>query len=704
MHIKITAQGGPEGEEELRSLRRHLEDDPAIPLSPTMGPALEAIEFVTASSFDLANLVLALSAWRASRPVRSTLEVRQDEHTVRLSPQALANPQTTDAALRPRLPLPHLSYAVLIGVADHAPGSGLRPLPAVDRGCLELRDVLSDSRIWGLPTNRCQIIRPQDREQLLEPVAHAARQASDCLVVYWAGHGLTHDGALHLALPGSREADIPGTAVPFTDLLRQLGAAPDPPSRTIVILDCCQGSVAFDAVRREVEAAELRDIYVLAASPPSGDAVGTTGTGLTAFTRALVETVRAGVGDRRDFLTPNDITAELRRIVPGQGGPVPHTLDPHTVGSRPFVRNPGARPGTAHLPWPRRYSKALTATAVVLAVVTGVGVWKGSSGTGTTGPCSEQVGLLGYSDVLDTIADPTPVQGLSALAVTGDRSILALGDNRPPRLHSLTLDAARIVPAVGNATILHPRDDKLSAADIDGEGMAVDGKNVLISSETGPSIRSYRLGDGMQNGEIELPEDLGDSSPARRLESLSLSEDRTELYAGMEGPLHIDGESAGRSQVRILRYTRSPGGEFGKQQPQQYAYKTEHGLFLTELIALGGNRLLALERGYMPEGNSVHLFLLSLAGKPDIGGTKSISDITEDSWAQKKLLANLVDCPTAGAPRKQPQLNPLLDNIEGMALGEHLPDGRRALYLVSDNNANTENQTTRFYKMSVDLS
>ncbi|WP_052770426.1 esterase-like activity of phytase family protein [Streptomyces sp. CNQ-509] len=703
MHIKITAQGGPEGEEELRSLRRHLEDDPAIPLTPSMGLTLEAIEFVTGSSFDLANLVLALSAWRASRPVSSTLEVRRDEHTVRLSPQALANPQTTDAALRPRLPLPHLSYAVLIGVADHVPESGLRPLPAVDRGCLELRDVLGDSRIWGLPTDRCRIVRPQTREQLLDPVAHAARQASDCLVVYWAGHGLTHDGALHLALPGSREADVPGTAVPFTDLLRRLGAAPDPPSRTIVVLDCCQGSVAFDAVRREVEAAELRDICVLAASPPGGDAVGTTASGLTAFTQALVETVRAGLGNRQDFLTPNDIADELRRTVPGQGGPAPHTLDPHTVGSRPFVRNLRAKPATAHLSWPRRHSRALTAAAVTLAVITGVGVWKGSAGTGTTGPCSEKVGLLGYSDALDTVADSTPVQGLSALAVTGDRSILALGDNRPPRLHSLTLDDARLVPAVGDPTILHPRDDSLAAADIDGEGMAVDGENVLISSEAGPSIRSYRLSDGMQNDEIELPEVLRESSPARRLESLSLSEDRTQLYAGMEGPLHVDGESAGQNHVRILRYTRSPGGEFG-EKPQQYAYKTEYGLFLTELIALGGDRLLALERGYMPEGNSVHLYLLSLAKTPDISGRKSISGITDDSWVEKDLLANLVHCPTAGAPRKQAQLNPLLDNIEGMALGEHLPDGRRALYLVSDNNANTKYQTTRFYKMSVDLS
>jgi hypothetical protein len=39
-----------------------------------------------------------------------------------------------------------------------------------------------------------------------------------------------------------------------------------------------------------------------------------------------------------------------------------------------------------------------------------------------------------------------------------------------------------------------------------------------------------------------------------------------------------------------------------------------------------------------------------------------------------------------------------------MALGEQLPDGRQALYLVTDNNANPERQTTRIYKLSVDLS
>jgi hypothetical protein len=72
------------------------------------------------------------------------------------------------------------------------------------------------------------------------------------------------------------------------------------------------------------------------------------------------------------------------------------------------------------------------------------------------------------------------------------------------------------------------------------------------------------------------------------------------------------------------------------------------------------------------------------------------------AWLGKQLLVDLVDCPPSGATAKQPQPNPLLDNVEGMALGGPLPDGRRTLYLVSDDNNNPV-QTTRLYALSVRL-
>jgi hypothetical protein len=68
------------------------------------------------------------------------------------------------------------------------------------------------------------------------------------------------------------------------------------------------------------------------------------------------------------------------------------------------------------------------------------------------------------------------------------------------------------------------------------------------------------------------------------------------------------------------------------------------------------------------------------------------------AFLPKQLLVDVAACPPMGATAKQPQPNPLLDNIEGMALS---PD-RRTLRLISDNNANPV-QTTRVYTLAVDL-
>ncbi|MDH6623591.1 hypothetical protein M2271_001378 [Streptomyces sp. LBL] len=67
----------------------------------------------------------------------------------------------------------------------------------------------------------------------------------------------------------------------------------------------------------------------------------------------------------------------------------------------------------------------------------------------------------------------------------------------------------------------------------------------------------------------------------------------------------------------------------------------------------------------------------------------------------KTLLTDLASCPSLGATAKQPQPNPLLDNIEGMVITGRTRDRLKVL-LVSDDNQNAV-QMTRFFYLRVSL-
>ncbi len=77
-------------------------------------------------------------------------------------------------------------------------------------------------------------------------------------------------------------------------------------------------------------------------------------------------------------------------------------------------------------------------------------------------------------------------------------------------------------------------------------------------------------------------------------------------------------------------------------------------------------------------GNTVRIYRVTATGAPDVSGVASLATLTDPrGWLGKTLLADLVNCPALGATNKSPQPNPLLDNIEGMALGDRLDDDTR---------------------------
>ncbi|MFF7387116.1 esterase-like activity of phytase family protein [Streptomyces scabiei] len=338
----------------------------------------------------------------------------------------------------------------------------------------------------------------------------------------------------------------------------------------------------------------------------------------------------------------------------------------------------------------------LTAGLAAAATLAAAGPVHADSARGHA--CSPSVSIEKYSDALDkTTYAGTFVGNLSGLAVDRDGSLLAVSD----RSALFTLDRRTLAPegVLPLAT--------QSGAALDSEAVAVDRDGtLLVASETEPTVRRYDRR-GRILGGLPVPDELAVAPAGRAVanqtfEGLTLLPGGRTLLASMEGTLA--GDTAG--VVRLQTWQRHGGaGEF--RLSTQYGYRVDTGLGVVEVAGLPGGRLLVLERGFTAGvGNTVRLYAADLrrataAGQP--GSTPRATGTDGVRLVRKTLLADLVDCPSLGATAKQPQPNPLLDNIEGMTVtGAARPGGRLDVLLVSDDNQNTV-QTTRFYSLSLSL-
>ena len=189
-------------------------------------------------------------------------------------------------------------------------------------------------------------------------------------------------------------------------------------------------------------------------------------------------------------------------------------------------------------------------------------------------------------------------------------------------------------------------------------------------------------------------------------ESLAITHQGDHLFAATETALVQDGEPANfdsGTRARIVKYERHNGG-FAPGHEYVYdvdplespAFKPAFFINgLVELLALDSRTLLALERGYIENAerpgsgaNRIRIYRVSLADATDISEIDSIKGRPDIVAAKKTLILDLAK--TAGLSQ---DLYPALDNFEGMAFGPTLPDGRRTLVIVSDDNFNTSQRT-----------
>ncbi|ONK12197.1 Mov34/MPN/PAD-1 family protein [Streptomyces sp. MP131-18] len=238
-----------------------------------------------------------------------------------------------------RLPDPAGTRAVLIGVSQY---ELLPDLPGVTNNLSALYTLFTAPDLLGLPAEHCAVLDGQvSPDEMDRAIASAAAEATDTLIVYFAGHGLIdeYDGTLHLSWYGTDADRVHATATPYEWVRRTL---PRGPERRLVLLDCCFSGRALNSMADEdritaITAAE--GTAVLAAAHENRVAAAPPGETHTAFTGEIVELLSRGIPGGPELLDVETLFNSMRRGLRAKGRPAPQGAFRNTAKNLALGRN-----------------------------------------------------------------------------------------------------------------------------------------------------------------------------------------------------------------------------------------------------------------------------------------------------------------------------------------------------------------------------
>ncbi|HEX9186373.1 MAG TPA: esterase-like activity of phytase family protein [Vicinamibacteria bacterium] len=369
-------------------------------------------------------------------------------------------------------------------------------------------------------------------------------------------------------------------------------------------------------------------------------------------------------------------------------------------------------------------------SAVAAAIAVVVATWSAGSTDALAkgGRKPPRLEFLGEAIIpTGTMFGGTTIGGLSSITFDRARGVYySLSDDQsqlsPARFYTLAVDLSDgflddgDVTFVGVTTLLGPDGLPYPPGSLDPEGLTLaKGGELVVTSEgiaargIAPWVRRYAL-DGRFLGELPVPDAFQPTSAAHGVrqnlafEAAAVAPNGRHLFVGMEGALVQDGPAAtlgGGSPARILRYNLA-----SRRLERQYVYVTDpvaepsvpptaftvNGL--VELLPFNDQFMLSMERSFSVgapgTGNTIKLYTVAFPGADDVDGLDSIAGVLPDIRTVEK--EEILDLGTLGIP---------LDNVEGMVIGPDLPDGRRSLLLVSDNNF-AASQFTQFLLFALD--
>ncbi|MEL6381247.1 MAG: esterase-like activity of phytase family protein [Cyanobacteria bacterium J06626_18] len=326
------------------------------------------------------------------------------------------------------------------------------------------------------------------------------------------------------------------------------------------------------------------------------------------------------------------------------------------------------------------------------------------------------------------IYENTEMGGLSGLAYDADNDLYyAISDDRsqinPARYYTLDIDLSDgslddgDVTFTDVTTLLGADGEPYPEASLDPEGIGLTNDGTLYISSEGdanalvaPFLNEFSL-DGQQLTELPVDDKFvptADQSSGIRnnlaFESVTLTPDGASLYTATEGALFQDGPEAtvdNGSLSRIVQYDLETG-----EAVAEFVYEVEpvpeepipadtfNTNGLVELLAIDDDgKLLALERGFsVGQGNTVKLFEIKTQDATNVIDDLMLSDADDFTAVTKTELLD-VEADLGIAP----------DNLEALAFGPTLADGRQSLIIASDNNFNANGQFTQFLAFAVEV-
>jgi hypothetical protein len=242
------------------------------------------------------------------------------------------------------------SRVILIGTTkcQHDP-ERLPPLPQVANNIADLSKLFSHPRVVGLPPDCLTIlIDVEEAGAVVRSVARHALEATDTLIIYYAGHGLCGDNMspLYLAV-GTTTTDMKwASSIPITHLKKAMRDSSA--HKRILILDCCYAgrglggdmSGGGDDVG---DALDISGTYGIGAVPGDYKALAPSGERLTSFTKALVNVLNGGVATAGAVLTVDEVFKEVKRQVGRESDmPLPQRNNSDDGGLFRIARNRAA--------------------------------------------------------------------------------------------------------------------------------------------------------------------------------------------------------------------------------------------------------------------------------------------------------------------------------------------------------------------------